>query len=436
MPAEFRIDQATPGAGTAGRSRHDLVPGEVITLTATSPAPGAGVTFSWEILDKRGSVATLSASSGTSVTVGLADAIASPCSFLIEMTANDNGVITRTRRIASVRTTNTGLRVPVFPETAPDGNKLALNDPNLSTDNANYSNRSGLGSSQNWAGWAEWAWELVNAVESLGGGAVDLQTAFDGGNIIDTAGQGPVEITTTSAFVPGITLDEPGGAKLYLTPSGVGADSDLAIAPNQPAPDIDGRTITVTGGASGVVGAGAPQGGHAILDGGVGASGVNGNAIVGKDNAEETLIGRSDLTKPTTVRGSTVTVETASGLAITGNATVSGGLAVGGSAIRARPSIQTDGGASVTLSDSHNDTIRRMTSAAAVTVTVPTGLTAGTTVEFVQEGAGQITVVGDVGMTLRHAAAFTPATAEQWSSLVVTILDTDEALVRGDLAAA
>lgn len=170
MPAEFRIDQATPGAGTAGRSRHDLVAGEEISLTATSPAPGAGITYAWEILDKRGSLAVLSASSGQTVTIGAAGTIAAPCSFLIELTVNDNGVITRTRRIASVRTAVTGLRVPVFPETAPDANKLDLNTPDLSTDNALYADRSGLGSGQNWAGWSEWAWEIVNAIEAGGGG--------------------------------------------------------------------------------------------------------------------------------------------------------------------------------------------------------------------------------------------------------------------------
>jgi len=171
MPAQFRIDQATPGAGVAGQSRHDLIAGEVITLTATSPAPGAGITYSWEIIDKVGSTATLSAASGTSVTIGNAGLIVEPCAFEIELTVNDNGVISRTRRVCSVRTASLGLRAPLFGEDSPIANKLSLNDPDTSTDNAVYADLSGLGSSgQNWRGWAEWAWELVLAVESLAGG--------------------------------------------------------------------------------------------------------------------------------------------------------------------------------------------------------------------------------------------------------------------------
>ncbi len=165
----MRIDQVTPGVGVAGRSRHDLVPNEIITLTATSPAPGPGVSFAWEIIDKRGSAGVLSAGTGTTVSIGINTTIVRPCAFLIELVANDNGVITRTRRIASVRTAVAGLRVPVFPETAPDANKFSLNDPDLSTDNALYADRSGLGSQQNWSGWAEWAWELTMAVEAASG---------------------------------------------------------------------------------------------------------------------------------------------------------------------------------------------------------------------------------------------------------------------------
>jgi hypothetical protein len=167
MPAQFRIDQVTPGAGVAGRSRHDLVPGEIITLNATSPTPGAGVSYSWEILDKRGSTAVLSGTTGQTVIIGISGLIIRPSAFLIELTVNDNGIITKSRRIASVRTLNAQLRVPVYVETAPMSNKLSLHDADLATDNALYGNRSGLGvAEQNWAGWSEWAWELVMAVES------------------------------------------------------------------------------------------------------------------------------------------------------------------------------------------------------------------------------------------------------------------------------
>lgn len=87
------------------------------------------------------------------------------------------------------------------------------------------------------------------------------------------------------------------------------------------------------------------------------------------------------------------------------------------------------------LSDADDGKVVRCTAATTVTITVPAGLTPGVTVEFVQDGAGQVQVAGS-GVTLRHGAIFQPFTAEQRSSVVVTVLDSDEALVRGDLAAA
>jgi hypothetical protein len=168
--AQFRIDQATPGQGTPNQSRHDLVAGEVITLTATDPAPGGGVSFAWEIIDAVGSTATLSAATGTTVTLESAGAIQAPCAFLLRLTADNNGVITTAERIASVRTPQAGLRPPVFGETAVSANSLSANTPDSSTDNSVYTDRAGRGASeQNWRGWAEWGWEMVQALEAATG---------------------------------------------------------------------------------------------------------------------------------------------------------------------------------------------------------------------------------------------------------------------------
>lgn len=170
--ATFRIDQSSPGAGTPGVSRHDLVSGEVITLVATAPL-GGGVTYAWEILDKVGSTAILSATTGTSVTIGPDEDITELCSFLIKLTTNENGTITSATRIASVRSAALGLRAPLFPETSSRLNRLGSYDPDLSTDNAIYADLGGLGASgQNWRGWAEWGWEIVNALESVAGDLV------------------------------------------------------------------------------------------------------------------------------------------------------------------------------------------------------------------------------------------------------------------------
>jgi len=96
--------------------------------------------------------------------------------------------------------------------------------------------------------------------------------------------------------------------------------------------------------------------------------------------------------------------------------------------------IATESGTARNVAAADAGKVIRCTAATTVTITVPAALTPGVTVEYVQEGAGQVQVVGS-GVTLRLGATFNPHTAEQWSSLVVTVLDTDEALVRGDLAA-
>lgn len=178
--AQFRIDQATPGAGTPGVSRHDLVVGEVITFTATLPAPGAGVSYLWEITDAVGSTATLSATTGTSVTIGASGLITAPCGFKVKLTANDNGVITETTRICSVRGAVSGLRPLLFGETAPKEATLASNIPDDSTDNAVYADRAGTGTpGQNWRGWGEWPWEVISRLEAVAAPTVSLQQAVD-----------------------------------------------------------------------------------------------------------------------------------------------------------------------------------------------------------------------------------------------------------------
>lgn len=164
--AQFRIDQPTPGAGTPGRARHDLVAGETITLVATQPVSG---TYTWEILDKVGTNAVLSATTGPSVTIDGAGVVA-PCSFLVRMSASDG---TSDTRSFSVRAPNSGLRYRLFGETSPPSQRINSNNPDLSTDNSVYASLAGTGvSGQNWRGWAEAERELVDAVEaaSSGGG--------------------------------------------------------------------------------------------------------------------------------------------------------------------------------------------------------------------------------------------------------------------------
>jgi hypothetical protein len=101
------------------------------------------------------------------------------------------------------------------------------------------------------------------------------------------------------------------------------------------------------------------------------------------------------------------------------------------------PVVTSSASTSITVADTDHGKLIRCTAATTITVSVPSGLTSGTTVELVQEGDGQIQLQGSgAPLTLRYPATFDPYTNEKYSTLVVTILDTDEAIVRGDMAAA
>lgn len=185
--AQIRIDQATQG--TPGVSRHDLVGGTVITLVATLPAAGSGVSYLWEIIDKVGSTATLTSTTDQTTTIGPLGSISAPCGFKIRLTANDNGTVTTTERIASVRSTNAGLRFVLFGEAAPLSQTLDSNNNTLSTDNALYADLAGLGSSgYNWRSHAEWAKEVVEAIEAIatGGGGGGAPSGAAGGDLTST----------------------------------------------------------------------------------------------------------------------------------------------------------------------------------------------------------------------------------------------------------
>lgn len=172
--ASFRIDQATQPAGIAGRARHDLVVSHVVTLTATDPVTD-GTTYAWEILDKVNSATlfpgALLTATGISTTLSLG--AEAPCAFFIQLTATEpNGTVTTTERVLSVVTPATRLRVPLFREKSVAANKLGAHVDDSSTDNALYTDLAGLGTpEQNWRGWAEWAYEIVQAIEAAGDGS-------------------------------------------------------------------------------------------------------------------------------------------------------------------------------------------------------------------------------------------------------------------------
>lgn len=101
------------------------------------------------------------------------------------------------------------------------------------------------------------------------------------------------------------------------------------------------------------------------------------------------------------------------------------------------PRVEVEDAATHTFADADNDRTFRCTHASGCVVTVPAGLTPGKSARFIAEDTDNpVSVVGS-GLTLRYdTATFSAATAAQYSSLVITILDSDEALVEGDLAPA
>lgn len=216
--AQYRIDQATPGAGTPGVARHDLVPAETITLTATSPT-GPGVTHAWEIIDKAGTASVLSGSTGDVVTIA-GGGVSELSGWRVRLTSNDNGTVSITERVFSVRSSLTGLRPALFGETAPNTAKLAANTPDLSTDNATYADLQGTtASGQNWRGYAQWTWEILQAIELLAGNgsAVTLQDAYDGGpNVLINIAPIRVEKLITDATLMLLVNDVAGGSAPLL----------------------------------------------------------------------------------------------------------------------------------------------------------------------------------------------------------------------------
>jgi hypothetical protein len=92
-----------------------------------------------------------------------------------------------------------------------------------------------------------------------------------------------------------------------------------------------------------------------------------------------------------------------------------------------------DAGTSRVIANSDHGTLIQFTSNSTVTITVNTGLQPGVTVECVQMGSGQLQVAAGGGMTLAYPAAFNPHSAQQYSTIVITILTSTTALVRGDL---
>lgn len=89
-------------------------------------------------------------------------------------------------------------------------------------------------------------------------------------------------------------------------------------------------------------------------------------------------------------------------------------------------------GATHTLAEVNRSRIGRFTSSSAITITIPTGLSANFDCMILQLGTGQITIAGDVGVTLYSALSATKS-AYQYGAINVICIGTDEFLLTGEL---
>jgi hypothetical protein len=207
-----------------------------------------------------------------------------------------------------------------------------------------------------------------------------------------------------------------GSALVYGGNGGTGVGGAAAVVGGTSADDVGGY-VEIYGGEGDTVG------GSVTIGGGFCDTGTNGDGGDVEING-----GASDGsgTDGTIKIGTVTTAAIESGPAPWAH---DGNLVVDGELL-GRAGIEIDSGTSISMTDAKSGKTVRCTAGTAVTISA--GGSAGCTVEYLQEGAGQLEVVAPAG-TLRLPATFVAKTAEQWSSVVVTCLDSNEWLVRGDL---
>lgn len=200
MAVRFRIDQVGRGQGAVDQSRFDLTTSALITLTAIEPAPGSGITYEWEIVDRAGNG---SASSSLSATTGNSVTLTPPpyylYAFLVELRAfQDGALVGKRRRALGTRSSKFGLRLPLFSETADPSAKQSARNVEASTDNSTYLNLGGTNEiASNWRGWTQLIHDLVMALEGLqfgvDNGTMPSATGHDVGDPGDSTLGSPID---------------------------------------------------------------------------------------------------------------------------------------------------------------------------------------------------------------------------------------------------
>lgn len=157
---------------------------------------------------------------------------------------------------------------------------------------------------------------------------------------------------------------------------------------------------------------------------------VSGTSI--KTINSTSVLGSGDIAvQATLVSGTNIKTINGNSILGSGDLTVAGGG--GGTTVISGNTIV---GTSYTILSSDHAKQLQVTAATAVTILVPSGLTVGFACDIIQEGAGQVTISGGSGTTLRYSSFELPKTFEQYSIIGIEAITnlTDNYKLMGQLS--
>lgn len=120
-----------------------------------------------------------------------------------------------------------------------------------------------------------------------------------------------------------------------------------------------------------------------------------------------------------------------------GDLDVNGNNITGNPAIDGRRAIITEATTTKTLALIDSGDFIVTTSASPTTITIPTNasvaFTVGTEIDFIQKGAGELTISGDTGVTLNGVSAGSTSITAQWGGATIKKIDTNEWIIVGKI---
>lgn len=120
-----------------------------------------------------------------------------------------------------------------------------------------------------------------------------------------------------------------------------------------------------------------------------------------------------------------------------GNLDVNGNDITGNPAIDGRRAIIVEADTNRTLSLEDAGDFIIATNVEPTTISIPTNdsvaFTTGTEIDFIQKGAGELTISGDTGVTLNGVSAGSTAVTAQWGGATIKKIDTNEWIIVGKI---